>query len=158
MYDSHLFSAQQLRQQQSFDFLEEKMISVGEVKRINLIADLLNDCLYGDTVFLIDGFAEALLINTKGWEFRGVTEPKTEAVVRGPREGFTETLNVSVSLLRRKIRHPDLIMEKMQLGEKTKTEVCLAYLKGVVSPGLVAEVKKRLQSIKTDAILESRLY
>jgi spore germination protein KA len=155
MYDSHLFSPQQLKRQQSFDFLEKKMISVGEVKRISSVDDLLNDCLYGDTVFLIDNFAEALIINTKGWEFRGVTEPKTEAVVRGPREGFTETLNVSISLLRRKIRHPDLIMEKMQLGEKTKTEVCLAYLKGVVSSGLVAEVKTRLQSIKTDAILES---
>jgi len=155
MYDLHLFSPQQLRRQKSLDFFKEKMVSVGEVKKIVSVDDLLNNCLYGDTIFLIDGFAEALTINTKGWQSRGVTEPKTEAVVRGPREGFTETLNINTSLLRRKIRHPDFVIEKMQLGEKTRTDVCLAYLKGVVSPGLVEEVKSRLQGIKTDAILES---
>ena len=104
---------------------------------------------------LADGFAEALALNTKGWENRGIEEPKTEALVRGAREGFTETIGLNTALLRRRIHHPDFVIEEMQIGEKTRTKVCIAYLNGVVNPEVVEEVRKRLGRIKTDAILES---
>ncbi len=155
MYDSRFFAPRELKRAQKMEYLQEKMVAVGGVKVVTTIDELLDNCLYGDTILLIDGFAEALSLNTKGWVNRGVEEPKTEAVVRGPREGFTETLGLNTSLLRRKICHPDLIIEGVQLGEKTKTKVCLAYLKGVVSADLLKEVKTRLQRIETDAILES---
>ncbi|MFZ5753254.1 MAG: spore germination protein [Bacillota bacterium] len=155
MYDSHLFSPQELSVTINIEIIRTTMLSVGEVKKVISLDEAVNDCLYGDTILLIDGFHEALVISTKGWESRSVEEPKTEAVVRGPREGFTETLRSNTTLLRRKIRNPNFIIETLQLGEKTKTNVCIAYLKGVVNPRLVEEVKGRLKRIKTDAILES---
>ena len=82
-------------------------------------------------------------------------EPQGEVVVRGPREGFTETLRINTSLLRRKIHNPDLVLEMLKVGQKTRTNVCIAYIAGIADDGVVQEVKNRIEDIKTDAILES---
>ncbi|MGI6145084.1 MAG: spore germination protein [Clostridia bacterium] len=155
MYDFNLISPEQLKESKTLDFLANRMLSVDEIKKTDQIDSLLNACLYGDTVFLMDGFAEGLIIGSKGWQIRNIKEPETEVVVRGPREGFVESVNVNISLLRRKIRHPDLVIERMQIGEKTRTLIAIAYVKQIVRPGVVEEVRKRLQRINTDAILES---
>lgn len=155
MYESHLFSPRELQIGKQITYLQQNLVSVGGVKVVATLEQLLDNCLYGDTILLVDGFAEALSINTKGWQNRGVEEPKTEAVVRGPREGFTETLGFNTALLRRKIRHPDLVIESIQIGEKTQTKVCIAYINGVVKPDLVEEVHRRLNRIEIDQVLAS---
>lgn len=137
------------------DFVEASMVTVGEVRRTMLVNDVVDAALSGETGLVIDGSGEALIIGSRGWENRGVEEPKTEVVVRGPREGFTETLRVNTSLLRRKIHSPDLTFEVMRLGERSRTDVGVAYLKGVANERLIQEIKRRLRSIDTDAILES---
>jgi len=84
--------------------------------------------LSGDTVLFIDGSDKALNVSIRGWETRGVTEPATKAVVRGPREGFVETLRTNTVLLRRKIKTQNLKFESMKIGKQTKTDVCIAYI------------------------------
>lgn len=155
MFESHLFSTKEFQRGKSITSLGERLVSISCTQIVTKIDDVLNNCLYGDTILLADGFAEALALNTKGWENRGIEEPKTEALVRGAREGFTETIGLNTALLRRRIHHPDFVIEEMQIGEKTRTKVCIAYLNGVVNPEVVEEVRKRLGRIKTDAILES---
>lgn len=137
------------------EYIRRTMLSVGEVKQVATICEVVDSCLSGDTVMLMDGSRNALAIGTKGWENRGVVEPETETIVRGPREGFTENLRANTTLLRRKIKSPDFTIETMTIGRRTKTSVCLAYLKGVAQPELIEEAQRRLQRIETDAILES---
>lgn len=155
MYDSHLFDDENLSSVNDIDTIKKTMISVGDVSKTSSLDEIINNCLSGDTIFLIDGSREALLISTKGWETRGVDEPKTESVVRGPREGFSETLRTNTTLLRRKIKDPALTFEPMKIGERTKTDICIAYVDGIVNPQLVEEIKRRLNRIRTDSILES---
>ncbi|WP_407310279.1 spore germination protein [Desulfosporosinus sp. SB140] len=127
----------------------------GNVQESNQIQDIVGGILAGCTALLLDGFNVALLIETKGGAARDVTEPDTEAVIRGPREGFTETIGVNISLLRRKIKDENLCIEKLSLGKRTKTLIYITYLKGVVHEELVGEVKARLQRIDIEGILES---
>jgi spore germination protein KA len=96
-----------------------------------------------------------MIINSKGWEKRSVTEPGSEAVVRGPRESFVENLRTNTSLIRRKIKNSALIVESMIIGRKTRTNISIAYINGVAKPELISEVKRRLKGIRTDSILES---
>ena len=154
MYDSRLFFSGETYKT-DIDSIKSSLLSMGEVEKVFLLDKVVTYCLMGDTILLVDGYAEALVINAKGWENRGVEEPQTENVVRGPREGFTETLRMNTSLLRRKIRNPDLVFETMEIGIRTRTSVSIVYLKGIINPKLVDEVKRRLGDIKTDAILES---
>ncbi|KGG81249.1 hypothetical protein Y919_01730 [Caloranaerobacter azorensis H53214] len=137
------------------DILKENLLSIGDLEIIDDFKQTVEKILSGDTVIYIDGKNVAFKADTKGWETRGVEEPETEAVVRGPREGFTETLRTNTALLRRKIRNPKLKFEMIKLGEQTNTDVCICYIKGIANPDIIETVKRRLKRIKIDAILES---
>ncbi|QXE20802.1 spore germination protein [Clostridium sp. 001] len=155
MYDSKLCNLENKLKLDSMSVIKNCMLSVGNVKQVALVNQIIDGCLSGDTIFLMDGCEEALVIHSKGWETRGVEEPKTEAVVRGPREGFCETMATNMTLLRRKIKNPNLTFETMEIGTQTNTSICIVYLKGIVNPKLIKEIKQRLNKINTDAILES---
>jgi len=139
----------------NIDFIKQALLAVGDVKETKEVGEIIAALLYGNTILLVNGMAVALDIDTKGWDTRSIEEPRIERTVRGPREGFTETLRSNTALLRRKIRNPDFTLEHMVIGNKTHTLVCLAYLDGLAPRALVEEVKRRLNLINADAILES---
>ncbi|HBT65142.1 MAG TPA: spore germination protein [Ruminococcaceae bacterium] len=139
----------------TLDAVKQTILCSGDVTEKHSIGELVESCLSGDTAFLSEGFDKALIISTKGWDKRGITEPQTESVVRGPREGFTENFRTNTALLRRRIKNPSLRMDHLTIGEKTDTNVCLAYVEGVADPGIVETAKARLKSINTDAIIDS---
>ncbi len=135
--------------------LKEELLSTYDLKEISDFKQTVNLILSGDTIIFIDGKEIALKAGTRGWQSRGVEEPETEAVVRGPREGFTETLRTNTSLIRRKIKNPKLKFEIMTLGEQTSTDVAICYIKGIAHDDIIDTVRRRLKRINTDAILES---
>lgn len=137
------------------EYIKNNILCVGELSEIKGFNQLINTVLSGDTLIYINGQNIALKAGTRGWESRGVQEPETEAVVRGPREGFTETLRSNTALLRRKIRNPKLKFETMKIGKQTNTDVSICYIKGLVHRDILETVRRRLKKIKIDAILES---
>ncbi len=140
---------------QNIDSMTKTLISASDVKTAEHVDDVVHDLLSGNTVLFVDGQSTVLVICAKGWEKRSVERPENDNTVRGPREGFGETLLVNTSLLRRKIKSHQLLLEKMTIGKQTKTDICIAYLKDIANPKVLEEVRKRLERINTDAILES---
>lgn len=155
IYKSGFLDFDQSIESLSIDDIKKNMLSVNDVKDAISLEEVTTGFLVGDAVLMINGADRALAINCKGWEKRSVSEPATESVIRGPREGFTENLRTNTALIRRIIKAPALTMETMTLGEKTRTIICLAYIRGVANDELIQEVKNRLSVINTDAILES---
>lgn len=137
------------------EYVESELLFVGSIDSKQKVNEAVDKILSGDTVFLMDGAAKALVIALRGWKTRGIEEPETEATVRGPREGFTETLRINTSMIRRKIKNPNLKFETLTIGERTKTDVCIAYITDLAKPELIEEVKRRLAKIKIEAVLES---
>ncbi|WP_102345051.1 spore germination protein [Bacillus sp. Marseille-P3661] len=135
--------------------LKKRILSTSSIKEERKIDAVTESILMGETLVLIEGYDTALLVSTQGYEARNVEEPDTESSVRGPREGFNEILKVNTSLIRRKINNPNLIFEGMKLGKQTKTNIRIGYINGIANPKVVDEVKKRLNAIDTDIILES---
>ncbi len=90
-----------------------------------------------------------------GWELRSIKEPTSEPLIRGPREGFTETISVNTAMIRRWIHDPQFRVDEMTVGARTKTAVRLLYISDIAAPGLVTEVKRRIAAIQIDGILES---
>lgn len=146
MYDEEIDNIQ---------YVESTLLSVGEIEKISLVNKIIDSYLSGDTILLLDGSTDALVINLHGWKTRSIDEPKTESVVRGPREGFTETLRINTALLRRKIKDTNLMFESVKLGVRTKTDVSIVYINDLANPKLIEEIRRRLNRINTDAILES---
>lgn len=119
------------------------------------VEQLIDAILYGDTILLCESDNQAVVFDTKDWKIRSVTEPESEVVVRGPREGFTESINVNLSLIRRKILNKDLKYKYKVLGKQTKTKVCICYMENIASDQIVKEAEKRLDDIDIDGILDT---
>lgn len=133
----------------------QQTITVGELIEATYDSEVLNAVLEGCTAIFIDGFDEAFIASTTGWEKRAIDEAQTQTVIRGPKESFTEDIRTNISLLRRKIKSPDLRFENMKIGRYTRTEVILTYIDGIVNEKVLAEARRRLLLIDTDSILES---
>ncbi len=154
IYDTHLIRNRAL-DESNIKVILRSFLAVGDASEKTIFSEVLESLLYGNAIFMLEGSDHCLEINAKGWKTRAINEPKVEQTVRGPREGFTETLCTNMAMLRRKIQSPNLVFEQMVLGKRTHTLVCLAYVNGTAPPALVEEVKRRLTLIKTDDILES---
>lgn len=135
--------------------LKDFAMTVGEIKEVTTFEVLYTSLLSGDTILLVDGYAQGLIISNKQWAERGVTEPSAQTVVRGPREGFSENLRINTALVRRKLKDPNLWVESKVVGTRTKTDVAMMYINGVVNDKIVKEVHLRLDQIDIDGILES---
>ena len=119
------------------------------------LIDVIDDLLLGNAILLTDGFDFALSFGLKQFEKRAITEPPTSTVLKGPREGFVESLPVNISLMRRRIKSPDLIFENLSIGRYSKTPVAICYIRGIADKKLVKKIKNKLISIDIDAILDS---
>lgn len=136
-------------------YVRSSYLTVGDVMNIENFTSLYHAILNGETVILLDGFAEGIVTSTKSAKDRAVTEPSTESVIRGPRESFTETLRTNTALIRRKIKSPNLWIKSRVIGEVTQTDVAVMYIHGIASDKIVTEVLARLDRINIDGILES---
>lgn len=139
----------------NIDVINKNLLSITASLKVTMLSDLLDNLLEGAAILLVNGSKEALSIKSGKRETRSIEEPGTEATVRGPREGFIEDVNVNVALLRRKIKDADLCVEKFIIGDKSKTDVYIVYIKSVANPKLIEEIKIRLKRIKIEAVLES---
>jgi spore germination protein KA len=138
-----------------FESISPDFLSAGEVKTVKMIKNLVLDLLSGNAIVLVDGSKETLSIGVRKWDKRAVDEPTNENVVRGPRQGFTETLRSNTSLLRRIIKNPNLRFDSFKVGSQTKTDIVIAYIKDIVKPELVEKITKRIKNIDADSILDS---
>ncbi|MDR6224371.1 spore germination protein [Desmospora profundinema] len=135
--------------------IEETVLSASHVDEVSDFAGLLDTVLEGNTAILIDGMDKALSVQTRGVETRNVVEPDSQTLIRGPREGLVESFSVNVSLIRRRIKSADLVLETRVLGKITKTKTGVMYLRGTANEKVLEEVRKRLDRIDIDGILES---
>lgn len=136
-------------------YFERLFVPIGIVKKAKDFRAVMQGLLSGEIVVLREGVDTAALLGARSWKERSIEEPSAEPSVRGPRDGFTETLRTNTSLLRRRIKDPRLWLETMYIGKVTQTEVSLMYIKGLVSENVLTEARRRLAEIDVDSILES---
>lgn len=120
--------------------------------------DFLKACdevLNGSALIVIDGENQTLLIDIKKFDSRAVSEPPTSAVLKGPREGFTESIKTNLSLLRRRIKSKDLVIEYLSCGKYSKTQIAVAYVDSICDLNIVETIKKRINAFEIDGICDS---
>ena len=136
------------------EFVKDRVIASNEIQESGSVADLVAAILYGDTLVLVEGQTQGIIVNTKGFPLRGVSEPDDEKSLSGPREGFTEGILKNLAMLRRKLQTSDLKIAYQKIGSRTGTKLALCYLNSLADPQVLAEIKARLQKINVDGILD----
>ncbi len=146
---------EKLIRQDPIEIIEEEALPFGSIKLASDWEQLFSSLMEGETIILLDGKTKAMIVDTKGGEKRSIEEPSSQVVVRGPRDGFTESIRTNTSLVRRRIKDPNLWVESMKIGKVTNTDVAMMYIKGIANDKIVKEARKRLEQINIDSILES---
>ncbi|HNX29184.1 MAG TPA: spore germination protein [Syntrophomonadaceae bacterium] len=129
-----------------------KAIPYIELNTVKEIDKVLHSVLSGAIALIVDGCDEAFIIDARTYPAREPAEPDIERVVRGSRDGFTETLVFNTALLRRRVRDNRLRIKLFTVGQRSKTDVCVCYLQDVCNPDLVKTISERIQNINVDAI------
>ncbi len=135
--------------------LNEEVIAIGEMNEVKTFQEIFDAVLLGDTILLMDGNDIALQASTKGFPSRGVSEAKTEVVVQGPKDAFTEIGATNIVLIRRRIRDTKLKVKRTKVGKRSKTDVAILYMEDIVRKEILQEVEYKINQIDIDVILDS---
>ncbi|MEL3972405.1 spore germination protein [Rossellomorea oryzaecorticis] len=134
-----------------FDIVHNRLVHQS-VEPVNTIEEAVDEVLSGLIAVVVEGYTEALIVDVRSYPGRQPMEPDTEKVVRGSRDGYVENIIINTALTRRRIRDPRLRFEIFRIGERSKTDISIAYIDDVANPSLIEVIKKELKSIKIDGL------
>jgi stage V sporulation protein AF len=123
-----------------------------QVESVKTMDESVDQVLSGLIVVFIDGERFAYVVDVRHYPGRTPEEPDTERVIRGSRDGYTENIIENTALTRRRLRDARLRHEMLKVGERSKTDVCVSYVKDIADEGLVHLIKKKIQEIEIDGI------
>lgn len=127
-----------------------EQLALQDIRRSANWDEIILTLLSGDAVLFIEEMEDTVLIGSKGWKSRAIEEPQTESLIRGPRDGFTEDIRTNTTLIRRRIKDPHLRFDSYCIGRRSRKDLTVAYIDGLVNPMLVDEVKRRISTIDMD--------
>lgn len=137
------------------EYIKKEVLPANNIGDINSNEEAISHVLSGDVVLIFSFANKAIYCEAKGYVRRSIGIPSTENVLKGPREGFVEAFVDNVSMIRRKIKNSNLKFESLVLGSKSNTVVVICYLEGVAPKKLVDYIRKKVNNIKLDFILDS---
>lgn len=132
-----------------------KEIYVGPISYDDDYKNILKLCLSGVACLILDDYDKAIMIETREYPTRSISEPTTEKTIRGSKDGFNESINTNIGLIRRRIRDKNLTIDLFSIGKKSKTDVALIYLDDCVDEKIKNEIKLKLNNIDVDSLVMS---
>lgn len=135
--------------------IKDNLLTVSEAKEVLKLSEGINALLSGDTIMFIEGIPSVFVMGTRFWPARGVSEPSGETVIRGGRDGFTETIRFNTALIRRRIRDTRLKFSPKSIGVRSKTDISIVYIDDIVNKDVLRQVMERIEKINIDAVLDS---
>lgn len=141
---------------QHMDFIKNSIIEVGITEYVHSNEELLQHILSGNVVLLFSFADEIIYCETKKYSFRAIQEPPTESVIKGPREGFNESTNDNISLIRKRLKDKKLKLENLRIGTSNHATVVMCYLEGEAPKELVDYIRQRLENEEVEYLVGSK--
>ncbi|MDO4485693.1 MAG: spore germination protein [Bacillota bacterium] len=109
--------------------------------------------LYSGLVpLLISGCDGIIIIDCRDYPLRSVEEPSKEKTLRGAKDGFVEAMMTNIALIRRRIRDNNLIFKIYTIGDMTKTDVVMLYMKNKADTAMVEKLDRSLRNIRSEGL------
>ena len=109
----------------------------------------------GDVAMIIDGDDKAYIYSLRKPEKRSITEPPTSSVLKGPREGFIEDVKTNLSMMRRRLKTPDLVARTFQVGRYSTTSVAVLHVRGICDRAVLKQIYEKISKIDIDGVIDS---
>lgn len=123
--------------------------NIEKVEQMNDITEKLNN---GSAVLFIDGSTTAYAFDVSDFKHRGIEKAENESLIKGPKEAFTESASINLSLIRKRIHNTNLIVERHPIGKRTRIDVHIAYVNDIANDQFIEKIKERLQHINVDSV------
>ncbi|RKP57381.1 spore germination protein [Cohnella endophytica] len=117
---------------------------------------LVQQVMSGNLVLYFDRSREAYVVQMANPPQRTPSESNTEISIKGPRDGFTESIETNVALVRKRLKTPELAIRYFQIGQQSMTSVALLSLINITNRDLVSEAARRLQKVEIDGLISSQ--
>lgn len=137
------------------EFLNNNSLGIADVRKLKNMDEVSGAVLSGNAVFFVDGYDKAMKISSKGYPNMGVCEAESEKVLRGSKEGFSDSVKTNSALVRKRIRDSRMKVEECQTGVRSNTVIQILYIEDLVHEELLEKIKSRLQEYEIDGILDS---
>lgn len=147
--------AEGLSERSLLDLLERGGVYSSTVRRRTQACDVVTDLLVGFCCLVADGAGAALSFEVRSKATRSISPPSVEKSIKGGKDAFVETLRVNTSLVRRKLRTPELHLTETVVGRRSGTNVAVMHVEGVAKDGLADEVLRRIDAIDIDGLLSA---
>lgn len=142
-----------VNQANPLEYLKNTLLTAASITKTTEMAEAIKRLISGDAMLIVDGITTIVIIASRKMEFRPISEPESEANILAPRDGFTEGLRVNITLLRRRLKNPNLVVKRINIGVRSETDIAIVYFRGIVNIKLVHEVEQRLNKINIDAVV-----
>lgn len=137
------------------DFIYNSLIPQNSVDKVTDFSDVYSAINMGNCMLFVDSLDTAFNLDVKGFKQRNIDSPRNEVVVRGSQEAFVENIRTNTSMIRRLVNNENLVMETLTVGQITKTQVSIGYIKSLANEDLVAEVRYRINNLSVDYLISS---
>ena len=137
------------------DFIYNSLIPQNSVDKVTDFSDIYSAINMGNCMLFVDSLDTAFNLDVKGFKQRNIDSPRNEVVVRGSQEAFVENIRTNTSMIRRLVNNENLVMETLTVGQITKTQVSIGYIKSLANEDLVAEVRYRINNLSVDYLISS---
>lgn len=146
-----------LQENGSFSSVDDviKSVTLPETEKLSTFSDCIEKIIAGDAVIVVDGLDKAISVSSKKPAARAVTEPPTASILKGPREGFVENSQTNMSLIRQRLKTPNLKYEKLTVGKQSQTTVGLVYISSIANKNLINTIRSKIKKINVDGIVDS---
>lgn len=137
------------------DFIYNSLIPQNSVDKVTDFSDVYSAINMGNCMLFVDSLDTAFNLDVKGFKQRNIDSPSNEVVVRGSQEAFVENIRTNTSMIRRLVNNENLVMETLTVGQITKTQVSIGYIKSLANEDLIAEVRYRINNLSVDYLISS---
>ena len=137
------------------DFIYNSLIPQNSVDKVTDFSDVYSAINMGNCMLFVDSLDTAFNLDVKGFKQRSIDSPSNEVVVRGSQEAFVENIRTNTSMIRRLVNNENLVMETLTVGQITKTQVSIGYIKSLANEDLVADVRYRINNLSVDYLISS---
>lgn len=149
---SHLMSLTPETMTSDAHEMSKKAIPYVDADLQNEWEQIISSIMSGVFALFIDGYDKCILIDSRSYPSRGVSEPEKDKALRGSKDGFVETIVSNTALIRRRIRSTDLRMEMMRAGTSSKTDIVMCYMNSRVDHDLLENLKDKIEKVEVDAL------
>lgn len=137
------------------DFVSVNGLGISDTAEFTEMEPAFKAMLAGNAIFFVDGYDKAMKIASKGYPNMGVPKAESEKVLRGSKEGFSESVKVNTALIRKRVRSTDLKVEEMMVGERSDTMIAFVYMEELMYPEMLEDLKERLSRFEIDGVLDA---